>query len=316
MMIQRVGQGAGVVALACGVVMAQGEKPGAGVVSFDSGSDRGYIAWPPVTLLAWDNGHSADEALVRVRPTDVGYTSVSGGNVVGVGNGWELEYALDGVIYVVDRDFPQWLRKIDPATGQALGSVFLQYPPEGDLITAMEWVAGDLWAAITDVSSRGAATTHLCTIDLDTGVISVVGDTGVVESFGGLTFGSAEGALIAVTTSGPGPATLYALKSTGQAFKLGELTENGEPTPRMTGLEFGPDGHLYAIPNQQSEWNGHIYLINLWTAEAMRLLDTGNRNLVGLTTAPPCVADVAEPFGQLDFSDVLRFLETFGAGCP
>jgi hypothetical protein len=52
-------------------------------------------------------------------------------------------------------------------------------------------------------------------------------------------------------------------------------------------------------------------------AEPFGMLDfTDMLAFLGAFGAGQPVADLAEPFGTLDFTDVLAFLTAFGAGCP
>jgi hypothetical protein len=303
----------GIVALASGGAMAQQAAPGAERASFSGNGSRGLAFATGVEMLAWDNGFNADEALAKVGTAPPSYSVVSG-DVTQVVNGPEIEYGQDGVLYVAETSVNTLLHRLDPVTGGYLGVINLTFPPQGNVITSMEWIEGQLWAGLTTESGGGASNTFLCTIDTGTGEITVEGDTGINRPFGGLAW--AGGSVVYAITAGGSTPELYAIGSDGFSTLIGPVMEQGVAAPRMTALEFGPDGQLYALPNALQTNSGDLYLINPSTAEAVNLGPTGNTGLVALTTVNRCnEADMAAPFGVLNFDDVLAFLTAFGAGC-
>ena len=119
-----------------------------------------------------------------------------------------------------------------------------------------------------------------------------------------------------VTGGGSAP-RLYAIQVTAVTTDIGPVTLGAAAAPSLTGLEFGADGRLYAIPNAISPDVGNLYVVNPASGAALDLGPTGNTGLVAITSRQGCNdADLAPTFGQLDFDDVLRFLTTFGQGCP
>ena len=304
---------AGVLALASTGAAAQ-FAPVSDRESFSGNPDRGAAIASGVEMFAWDTFQLGDDALAIVGTAPPSFVGVTG-NVPEVGIGPEIEYGQDGILYVNDTNNNTLLHRLNPDTGAYLGVINLIFPPEGNVITAMEWIEGQLWGGLTTESGGGAFNTFLCTISTTTGVITVAGDTGINRPFGGLAW-SGGTTLHAITAGGSSP-ELYTVTALGVAVLVGPVTENGAAAPGMTALEFGPDGQLYSLPNVQTPNAGDLYLINPRTANAVNLGATGNTGLVALTSRLQCnSADLAPPFGQLDFSDVIAFLGAFGAGCP
>eukprot|EP00913_Durusdinium_trenchii_P006083 g5695.t1 len=266
------------------------------------------------SLLAWDTSQLGNDALAIVGTAPPSFTAVTG-DVPEVGVGPEIEYGQDGILYVSDSGVNTLLHRLDPETGAYLGVINLTFPPEGDVITSMEWIEGELVCGLTTEAGSGAFNTFLASIDPADGIVTVIGDTGINRPWGGIAYNGGE--VVHVITAGGSNPELYIVSGTGVAALVGPVMENGVAAPGMTALEFGPDGQLYALPNNNQANRGDLYLINPRTAQAVNLGPTGNTGLVALTTYTGCSdADLAPPFGVLDFSDVLSFLTAFGAGCP
>ncbi len=274
------------------------------------------------TVFAWDTSAPADNALVSLDAGTPGYALVSPGAVAGVNELVEIEYA-EGVIYGADSGASNdQLRTIDPATGELLGSVTMTFPLHFlDIVTAMEYVDGVMYVAMTVENSNFDS--YLGTVDLDTGVIAMIGQMNTGADITGLAW---DGEYLYGST-GPGAfPKLYRWTLDGTSEWVADFTLDGDYLfEGMSTMEFSPEGHLYAIPGPASVVEGHLLIVNRGTAVCLDLGDTGNDGLSALTTresggdapSPGCSAvDLAEPYGSLDFSDVISFLTLFGAGCP
>ncbi|MEZ6241448.1 MAG: hypothetical protein R3B57_00230 [Phycisphaerales bacterium] len=88
-----------------------------------------------------------------------------------------------------------------------------------------------------------------------------------------------------------------------QWFKDGVALTEGSP---YTGVQ---SSTLSVEPSEVSE--------GLYFCQALGDMMGHNSTIVGLAVRPnACTADLAAPFGQLNFDDVIAFLTAFGAGCP
>ncbi len=304
----------GALAMASAGVQAQSSAPADERSGFDAGERGTAFFASGVEMFAWDTFQLGDDALAIVGTAPPSFVGVTG-NVPQVGVGPEIEYGQDGILYVADTGDNTLLHRLNPDTGAFLSTLTLTFPPEGDVITSMEWIEGELWVGLTTENGGGAFNTFLSTVNLTTGVVTVQGDTGINRPFGGLAWPG--GVFVYAITAGGSNPQLYAIQANGFATLIGTVMEGGVAAPGMTALEFGPDGQLYALPNVQSPNPGDLYLINPRTAQAVNLGPTGNTGLVALTSRLQCNdADLAPPFGVLDFTDVLEFLTQFGMGCP
>lgn len=77
---------------------------------------------------------------------------------------------------------------------------------------------------------------------------------------------------------------------------------------------YGAFGNISMFLNEngvlsQALWNASN---NTFTAGAVQY----NFGFVGAPTPPPCEADIAPPFGALNFFDFSEYLNRFNAGCP
>ena len=285
----------------------QAQRPSA---SFGA-DDRGSLIGTGVSLLAWDTFTIGDDAFVEVFTAPVGSAAITG-NIAAVGIGQEIEF-VGGVVYVADRSL-NVIHRVNPTTGALMGSVALAFPPEGNVITAMEYIEGLMYVCI-GTAGIGDADTYFGTVNLGTGVISVIGDTGVDAPITGLAYPGTGQYVFGVSGGGSTP-HLYAITAVATTTDIGPVTEAGGDAPAMTGLEFGADGRLYAVPNPQAVNAGDLYVISPETGAGLNLGATGVPGLVAITSPQGCNdADLAPSFGVLDFDDVLRFLTSFGAGC-
>ena len=220
---------------------------------------------PDTTLAAWD---TSNEDLWMVETADpISSTLVGGDNVTILP---EIEF-FNGVIYGADTFENTDLHMIDPTTGVSFDTVTLTFPPEGDVITALEFVGGTLYAGLT---TEGGGATFLSTVDTGTGGVTVIGATGVNSPFGGLAYEVATGTMFAIS-SGGSDAKLYTINMvSGAATEVALITFGAQPF-RATALEFGGDGMLYTAASFQEVLFGHVFTIDTMTGEAMDLGDAG-----------------------------------------
>lgn len=265
-------------------------------------------------MLAWDTDLLGDDVLAVINTSPPNFAGVTG-DIPEIGVGAEIEYGEDGILYVIDTGDNTQLHRLDPNTGAYLGAVTITFPPEGDVITSMEWINGVIYCGLAREGQGQTTDTQLCFVVPDTGQIFLQGATGIAAPWAGIAYPG--GAVVYVITAGGSAPELYAVLDNGTATLVGPLMEGASPAPGMTAFEQGPDGQFYALPNINSANAGDLYLVNVETAQVMNLGHTGNPGLVALTNFPACSsADLASPFGELDFDDVLAFLVSFGAGCP
>ncbi len=231
------------------------------------------------TLFGWDTDTFGDDVLVSLD------TSGPSGVPMGpddptYGRIAEIEYG-GGIIYGADAAYGT-LHAIDPATGVPLGALSLTFPPQGDAITSLEFVGDTLYAGLATQQSFEDA--YLSTIDLDTGVVSVVaGASGVGSALGGLAY---DGATMYAISAGPSAGELFTIDlGTGAATSVGLVTVGGVGLG-TTALEFGHDGVLYSLPKRTDPLAGHLLSVDPATGDATDLGDTGI-TLVALTTPEP-----------------------------
>jgi hypothetical protein len=145
----------------------------------------------------------------------------------------------------------------------------------------MEFVDDVLYAGLT---TEGGGPTYLSTVDLGSGVVGVVGPTGFGSPFGGLAyFGST---MYGISAGGSAGELFTVDLGTGTATSVGLVSVDGRDVG-TTALEFGDDGVLYALPNQNSPLAGHLLSIDPATATGIDLGDTGFSGLVALTAPTP-----------------------------
>ncbi|MCO5297953.1 MAG: PEP-CTERM sorting domain-containing protein [Fimbriimonadaceae bacterium] len=191
----------------------------------------------------------------------------------------EIEWG-GGFIWGADTGVNTNLHKIDPATGQVVGTLTLTFPTQGDVLTALEFVGSTLYAGLT---TEGGGETYLATVDTVGGTVTSIGATGAGSPLGGLAF---DGTTMYGITSGGSAATLYTIHlGTGAGTSVGQVTLNGT-TIGATALEFGTDGVLYALPNPASGNAGSLLTIDPGTAVATNLGDLGVPGMNALTAVP------------------------------
>ena len=194
----------------------------------------------------------------------------------------EIELSAGGVIYAADTDDNTLLHTIDPSTGSVTGTITMTFPMGGDVLTALEFVGSTLYAGFTTEGDGGP--TFLTTVDIGTGIVSTVGATGVPSPLGGLAYDVATSVMYGISAGGSSAELFIIDLSTGAATSVGLVTIGGTSFGGTTALEFGPDGVLYALPNNSSSITGHLLSIDPLTGAATDLGDTGVELLNALTT--------------------------------
>ncbi len=227
------------------------------------------------TLLAYDgdnNGlYSIDTATAIATFIGTDFAS---------GTPSEIELSAGGVAYAADTDNKTFLHTIDPSTGSVTGTITMTFPMGGNVITALEFVGSTLYAGFT---TEGGGPTFLTTVDIGTGIVSTVGATGVSSPLGGLAYDVSTSVMYGISAGG-WPAELFTIDlSTGAATSVGLVTIGGLSFGGTTALEFGPDGVLYALPNNNSSITGHLLSIDPLTGAATDLGFTGVESLNALT---------------------------------
>jgi hypothetical protein len=228
------------------------------------------------TLLAYDGDnnslYSIDTATAIATLIGTDYAS---------GDISEIELSAGGVVYAADTDDNTLLHTIDPSTGSVTGTITMTFPMGGDVLTALEFVGSTLYAGFTTEDSGGP--TFLTTVDIGTGIVSTVGATGVSSPLGGLAYDVATSVMYGISAGGSSAELFTIDLSTGAATSVGLVTIGGTSFGGTTALEFGPDGVLYALPNNNSSITGHLLSIDPLTGAATDLGFTGAESLNALT---------------------------------
>jgi hypothetical protein len=225
-------------------------------------------------LFAWETSHP-DGSLFFVDPGPPPVAVFIGGpNEVIIA---EIEW-VGGTIYGTGSDDRTQLYIINPMTGLIVDSITMTLPPEGNVITSLEFVGDTMYAGLT---TEAGGPTFLATIDLVTGVVTTIGPTGFELPFGGLAW---DGTTMYGIAAGAALAELFTVDlGSGAATSLGLVTVDGS-TFDATGLEFSLDGVLYTVPASNDTLQGHLLRIDPSTAEAIDLGDTEEHDLVALTS--------------------------------
>jgi len=193
-----------------------------------------------------------------------------------------------GVIYGADTYVNTQLHRIDYRTGAVYDTITLTFPPDGDVLTSLEFARGTLYAGLT--TEGGGEDTFLTTVDLDTGVVTVVGQTNVGSPLGGLAYDKSSSKMYAISAGGSGAELFTISLTTGLATLLGPVTIGGQPF-KATALELGEDGVLYALPAYYDPLKGQLLSIDPATRIATDLGSTGIPNPVALTQPTAFFAD-------------------------
>jgi len=229
-----------------------------------------------VELLGYDGGggdlYSIDTAMPSAALIGTDFAS---------GIPAEIEYG-GGVVYAADTGVNTNLHLIDPGTDMVSSTLTMTFPPEGDVITSMEFVGDTLYGGLT---TEGGGSTYLSTIDLGSGAVTVVGPTGFGSPFGGLAY---YGSVMYGVSAGGSAAELFTVDlGSGAATSVGLVMIAGTALGGTTGLEFGSDGVLYALPSGATGISGHLLSVDPASAEATDLGDLGVDFMNAITTPEP-----------------------------
>lgn len=178
---------------------------------------------------------------------------------------------------------------LNQTTGVQEEEIDLTYPLSSssyDVITAMEVVDGTLYVGIT--VSGIASTATLATVDVNSGVINIVGvEFAFPRPCTGLAYDGTT--MYGVTGSDSDFSKLYVVDlATGATSEVGTIVDPSTAPDGLflSGLEFSDDGTLFAIPavGYQSEWP---YLYNIDPSTAFATVSTGIGSLLLLAITNP-----------------------------
>lgn len=217
----------------------------------------------------------------------------------------EVEYGF-GAFYAASLDPSDPLRVLGPLDGRLLRELPLTYPPtlENQVITALEFVDGTLYAGLSGPGDS-IEFSQLATVDLGTGLITEVGQTGVIGPLGSLT--RRDGVTYAITTPPAGPSTLYTIDlASGAADAIARTIEVGtNATVNLTAIAFAGDRKLYGTGTVDGS-EVSLFQVDVETADTTRVGPlTGLNSATALTFAPdrnPCNLNNAS-FEAGDFTD-------------
>jgi len=165
-----------------------------------------------------------------------------------------------------DGDFT--IQQFDMATGAGIGSPI----DDAAAFNGLEYIGATLYG--TAITGSGNPS-DLRTLNPVTGASVSIGPTGL-GPISGLAY---RGGVLYGVTGGSNPASLVTINvTTGVATVIGAL---GIPTGGAGGLQFGPDGRLYAGGNRAN--GGNLYVVNTTTGSATLIGPTGFPSVHGLT---------------------------------
>ncbi|MFG0258320.1 MAG: hypothetical protein ACF8GE_10500 [Phycisphaerales bacterium JB043] len=198
--------------------------------------------------------------------------------------------------YMTSSSTPLSLYLMDPFTGATNSTLALTYPPEGNVITSLEFVGSTLYAGLTTSGGIGGGNpSYLSTIDLSTGNITTIGAMGFNAGTGGLAYDGTT--MYAVDASGVS-ATLYTVDlATGAATAVGAVLDGGATALTITGLEFGDDGVLYALTSFTDATPYTLYSVDPSTGTAT-LIGSMATALNGGAGKPAALTTINAPTGN------------------
>ncbi|MCA9312192.1 MAG: hypothetical protein KDA21_13345 [Phycisphaerales bacterium] len=266
-----------------------------------------------LTLYGWE-GTQPNETLRIVDIATVSASSVGPAQFPAAPIIAEIEYAA-GVIYASDTSTNTRLHRIDATSGVFLDTLTLVFPPEGNVITSMEFIDGVLYAGLTS-EGPGTGDMYLSTVDLGTGVVTPVGGaSGIGSAAGGLAW---DGTTLLALSSGGSTPTLFSMDLvSGVATSVAPVMLGGASPGPLTALEFAHDGELYALPSRNNVRANHLLRLDpvSGVASDLGLLVAGSARIVALTNGEPCAVDLTGDFAT-DFADLNEVLDDWGCGVP
>ncbi|MFG0256517.1 MAG: hypothetical protein ACF8GE_01295 [Phycisphaerales bacterium JB043] len=231
--------------------------------------------------------------------------------------------SANGVYYVPSSTFGSTNKMfvMDPATGDLLDTILLQFPFTGDGLTSVEYAEGTMYGGMRE-GALPFTPSYLVTIDLDTGLVSQTGPMGILNQTGGLAYH--DGTMYTVNT-GSQDAILYTVDlDLGLATAVGDVIDVDSALPiKLTGLEFGRDGLLYGLGRGPSgstssdPFNDVIYQIDPAFGYAFKIgklpaLDDGASTLsTAISALDTCRADLDDD-GDVDGIDLGLLLGNWG----
>lgn len=178
------------------------------------------------------------------------------------GEGPEFEIGVDDKIYASVSRSAQTLNEYSPS-GAFLRNVITD--PEGSLyFTAME-ITNTTFYAARSTQGAGSAASTLGTVDLVAGTFTPIGPmTGTSGPASGLAWDGAT--MYAVVGGGNSPQLFSIDLSSGAATPIGSGEGVDPDVGRLTGLEFGCDGVLYALDRfGGANLDGALYTVDTAT---------------------------------------------------
>ncbi len=300
-----------VVSLHAGPAPCGGDVTGDGITDFEDLSTL-LDDWVCLSMYGWE-GTAPGESLKVIDTSVPRWEQVGPAQTPELMIISEIEHDGVGVIWAVDTGNNTLLHRIDASTGEWINTMTMSLPPEGNVITAMEFVDGVLYAGLTTEGGGVTVDTWLSIIDTVTGEVSVVGEaSGVGSPMGGLAW---NGAALYGLSSGGSPPTLFTLDiNTGVASEVAPVMLDGASPGNMTALEFGPNGVLYALPSRNNPLVNHLLSIDSATGIAADIGNMGGiGRMVALTTGEPCEGD-ANGDNTTNFFDLNDLLDAWGCG--
>jgi len=277
----------------------------------------------PAGLLGWDGRGNAARAdnLGTIDETALTFTDLGGlGHPPGIVS--EIELA-GGVVYATNTGQNNQIFVLDAATGDLIETVTLTntdgvFSFTFAAFTALETLRTGLHGILSFEGGRGGSGgSALARIDVGTGVVTVIGATGLPSAIGGLA--NDDRGLVASSAGGT-DAGLYEIDpASGAATLIAPLVGIGGSPISLTGLEYGLDGVLYGLGRARQgggSVNNELFAIDRETGLATSLgVLTGTvsfTGLSGITSAfmPPDPADVNGD-GVVNVSDLFAFITLF-----
>ena len=85
----------------------------------------------------------------------------------------DIEFA-DGAVYGADTGDNTWLHRIDATNGQVLSTIVMTFPPEGNVLTALEFAGTTMYAGLATEACQ-TCDAYLVRLDTLTGLVTMIG---------------------------------------------------------------------------------------------------------------------------------------------